>query len=88
MLSFWTSLQFRHYFDKEPKLCTVWLRGLVNMYTGMKIGHFILQCRKYRRKMTEVQKYRMREKATASDLFKGKKVIYPERYCTFDLSLF
>lgn len=39
-----------------------------------------LQCRKYRRKFSEMEKYKMREKVTASDLFLGKKAIYPERY--------
>ncbi|XP_052803474.1 unconventional myosin-Ia-like isoform X2 [Mya arenaria] len=40
--------------------------------------HHRWRCRKYRRKLSEAQKYRLREKLTASDTFKGKKACYTE----------
>jgi len=53
-----------------------------NMYKAaseeLKVMHHRWRCRKYRRRFTESKKYIMREKVTASDIFKGKKVIYPE----------
>ncbi|WAR05372.1 MYO1A-like protein [Mya arenaria] len=47
---------------------------------GPKIARFfvVALCRKYRRKLSEAQKYRLREKLTASDTFKGKKACYTE----------
>ena len=50
------------------------------MFAGLKYSVFPFQCRKYRRKLSEAQKYRLREKMTASDLFKDKKAAYPKRY--------
>ncbi|XP_053408862.1 unconventional myosin-Ib-like isoform X3 [Mercenaria mercenaria] len=44
----------------------------------LQVMHHKWRCRKYRRKLSEAQKYTLREKATASDIFKDKKVIYPE----------
>lgn len=35
------------------------------------------RCRKYRRRLSESQKFILREKMMASDLFKDKKVVYP-----------
>ncbi|KAL3836985.1 hypothetical protein ACJMK2_022378 [Sinanodonta woodiana] len=39
--------------------------------------HHRWRCRKYRESKTEAEKYIMREKLTASELFKGKKKSYP-----------
>ncbi|KAL4228653.1 Unconventional myosin-Ih [Mactra antiquata] len=44
----------------------------------LQVLHHRWRCRKYRKKLSEFQKYTLREKLTASALFKDKKVIYPE----------
>ncbi|XP_060583585.1 unconventional myosin-Ia-like isoform X7 [Ruditapes philippinarum] len=70
--------------DKLPSLSPIdnkWPSSL-NMYKSasdqLQVMHHRWRCRKYRRKLNESQKYTLREKATASDIFKDKKVIYPE----------
>lgn len=49
-----------------------------NASDQLQVMHHRWRCRKYRRKLSEAQKYTLREKMIASDLFKDKKVIYPE----------
>lgn len=40
---------------------------------------YVLQCRKYRLKMSPDKVKVMKEKLKASELFKGQKSLYPER---------
>ncbi|KAK3106305.1 hypothetical protein FSP39_017437 [Pinctada imbricata] len=42
----------------------------------LKFLHHKWRCRRYRQKFSEADKYRMKEKLTASELFKGKKESY------------
>lgn len=60
--------------DSWPKCASVYREASEHL---QKMYHR-WRCRKYRRKFSEMEKYKMREKVTASDLFLGKKAIYPE----------
>lgn len=60
--------------DNWPKCASIYREAseaLQKMYHRWR-------CRRYRRKFSEMEKYKMREKVTASDAFLGRKVIYPE----------
>jgi len=43
-----------------------------------------VQCKKYRNQFTEEKKTVYEEKLEASELFRGKKALYPSRYLKFN----
>ena len=65
-------------FANTNRLCPTFFHLFIYLFIYLFIFSF-LQCQRYRHRFDQIARNRMREKVTASIIFKNRKASYPKR---------